>query len=117
MTFCKEARGRARPRTSRWKTGWRCVSTLGLAVILLGMVSVPANAHVRVFLGFGLPVYPYAYSYPPPPPYYPYPPYVVYGPSVGFATPVPPGCVTGHWGWRHGPWGYRSRVWVPPHRR
>src|SRR5512143_3462999 len=104
MTFCsrkigaKGAQPGALARTSRWKTAWRCGSTLALAVILLGIVSAPASAHVRVFLGFGLPVYPYPYAYsypPPPPPYYPYPPYVVYGPSVGYAAP-PPAWVGGH---------------------
>ena len=125
MTYCSRKKGAnevrpgARARTGWSKTALRYLGTLGLAGILLGIVSAPASAHVRVFLGFGLPVYPYPYAYsypPPPPPYYAYPPYAVYGPSVGFATPAPPVWVGGHWAWRHGPWGHRSRAWMPPHR-
>jgi hypothetical protein len=118
MTFCGRRSGaRAWARTSRW-TAARCLSTLACAVMLLSMACVPASAQVRVFLGFGLPVYPYPYVYsyaPPPPPYYAYPPpYLGYAPYVGYAAPLPPGWVAGHWAWRRGPWGHRARVWVAP---
>lgn len=105
--------GRA-ARTTKWTAG-RWLTTVVFTVMLLGVVAMPASAHVRVFLGFGLPVYPYPYAYsyappPGPPCYAPYP-YVAYG------APVPPGWVRGHWGWRADPWGRRIRVWAPRHLR
>ena len=91
----------------------RWLSTIVLVVVFLGTMAVPARAHVRVFLGFGLPVapYPYAYSYAPPPCYAPYPPYVAYG-----AVP-PPAWVQGYWTRPVGPWWRHTRVWVPSHAR
>jgi hypothetical protein len=101
-----------RPRDSEIRqsgSAGRRVITVGLAVALIGTIALPARAHVRVFLGFGLPVapYPYAYSYAPPRCDAPYPPYVAYG-----AVP-PPAWVPGYWTWRVGPWGRRARAWVP----
>lgn len=117
MTFTRRPSGRTElpaegTKTTRW-TAYRWLSTVGLAVILLGVITMPASAHVHVFLGFGLPVYPYpyAYSYAPPPCYAQYPPYVVY------PAPPPPAWVPGHWAWRARPWGRSVRVWVPAHRR
>lgn len=98
-------------RRGKW-SAVRWVYTVGCALIVVGILSLPASAHVRVFLGFGLPAYPYPYAYsyaPAPPCYAPYPPYIAYG--------APPAAwVPGHWVWHHGPWGRQVRVWVPAHR-
>ena len=96
--------------TTRWRV-LRWVCTIGLALVLVGGLVVPARAHVRVFIGgvLGVPAYPYPYAYAyaaPPPCYRPYP-------YTGYV--VPPARVRGHWAWRHDAWGRRIHVWVPPY--
>jgi hypothetical protein len=105
--------GRYTPARTRGRPAVRWLSTVGCALGLLGVVAMPASAHVRVFLGFGLPPYPYPYAYAPvpaPPCYAPFLPFVAYGAP-------PAGWVRGHWAWGVGLGGRRVRVWVPPHLR
>ena len=83
----RPAPGSSRParltacRAARWGTSW---PALLVGAVFLGLSAVPqAQARVRMFLGFGPPVWgPPAYYAPyyPPPVYYPPPPPVVFTP-------------------------------------
>ena len=81
------------------------IAAASLALALLG-APAPASAHVRFFVGGGIPVYPVA------PYYYPYYPY----PYAGYSVP-PPGWDPGHWERRKNRWGRWVEVWIPPHLR
>jgi hypothetical protein len=84
-----------------------------VGLMLLGFSAAPARAHVRPFLGVGLPVPVYTYAYPYASPYsYRHDTY--YSPRRLYGG-APPVC--GHWAWRHDAWGRRIRFWVPAHLR
>lgn len=115
MVYPAQSKRAARKRGCQY----RWISTLIVALALVAALSVPAHAHVSVFVGLGAPVYPYPYySYP----YYSYPYVAAYPnywpapPYVGVAVAPPPVVVRGHWRWGRSAWGHPVRGWAAPHR-